>query len=97
MNVYLAFAATIAAGLHGIENKLEPPKEFHGNAYEADNVQPVPKTLTEAIGLLEKSQAARAAFGETVFAHYLHTAKAEQAAFDRAVTCWERERNFERI
>ena len=97
VNVYLAFAATIAAGLHGIENKLEPPKEFHGNAYEADNVQPVPKTLTEAIGLLEKSQAARAAFGETVFAHYLHTAKAEQAAFDRAVTCWERERNFERI
>jgi glutamine synthetase len=97
VNPYLAFAATIAAGLYGIENELEPPKEFHGNAYEADSVQPVPKTLTEAIGLLEKSKAARAALGETVFAHYLHTAKAEQAAFDRAVTCWERERNFERI
>ena len=95
-NPYLTFAATIAAGLYGIEKKMEPPPALRGNAYEAD-VAPVPKTLTEAIGLLEKSQAAREAFGETVFTHYLHTAKAEQAAFDRAVTCWERERNFERV
>jgi glutamine synthetase len=97
VNPYLAFAATIAAGLHGIDKKLEPPMEFHGNAYEADKVQPVPKTLNEAISLLDKSKAARSAFGEPVFAHYLHTARAEQAAFDRAVTCWERERNFERV
>lgn len=96
VNPYLAFAATIAAGLYGIEHKLQPPPELSGNAYEAD-VTPVPKTLREAIGLLEKSKAARAAFGETVFEHYLHTARAEQAAFDRAVTCWERERNFERV
>lgn len=96
VNPYLAFAATIAAGLHGIERKLEPPAELSGNAYEAD-VAPVPKTLNEAIALLEKSKLARQAFGETVFEHYLHTAKAEQAAFDRAVTCWERERNFERV
>jgi len=96
-NPYLAFAATIAAGLHGLENKLQPPAELRGNAYEASSVQPVPKTLTEAIGLLEKSKAAREAFGDEVFEHYLHTAKAEQAAYDRAVTCWERERNFERI
>ncbi len=95
-NPYLAFAATIAAGLYGIENKLEPPPAFEGNAYEA-KVTPVPRTLNEAIGLLETSKAAREAFGETVFKHYLHTARAEQAAFDRAVTCWERERNFERI
>ncbi len=95
-NPYLAFAATIAAGLHGIENKIEPPTELKGNAYES-NVQPVPKTLTEAIGLMEGSKAARKAFGEEVFRHYLHAARAEQAAFDRAVTCWERERNFERI
>ncbi len=96
-NPYLAFAATIAAGLYGIEHKIEPPKELSGNAYEHAEVTPVPKTLHEAIAELEKSKAAREAFGETVFAHYLHTAKAEQAAFDRAVTTWERERNFERI
>ena len=95
-NPYLAFAATIAAGLYGIENKIEPPKEMHGNAYESD-APSVPKTLYHAIELLEKSKAAREAFGEPVFKHYLHTAKAEQAAFDRSVTTWERERNFERI
>lgn len=97
VNPYLAFAATIAAGLYGIKNKIEPPAELKGNAYEAAKISPVPKTLNEAISLLEKSTAAKEAFGETVFTHYLHTAKAEQAAFDRAVTCWERERNFERI
>ncbi|MBI3551139.1 MAG: glutamine synthetase [Elusimicrobia bacterium] len=95
-NPYLAFAATIGAGLYGIQHKIEPPAELHGNAYES-NVAPVPKTLYEAIALLEKSKAAREIFGETVFKHYLHTARAEQAAYDRAVTCWERERNFERI
>jgi glutamine synthetase len=96
VNPYLAFAATIAAGLYGIENKLEPAPEFHGNAYESD-LPAVANTLYSAIAALENSNAARAIFGETVFKHYLHTAKAEQAAFDRSVTTWERERNFERI
>lgn len=95
-NPYLAFAATIGAGLYGIANKIEPPSELHGNAYES-HVAPVPKTLYEAIHLLENSKAAREIFGEVAYKHYLHTAKAEQAAFDRAVTTWERERNFERI
>ena len=96
VNVYLAFAATIAAGLYGIEHKIEPPPELKGNAYES-KAAAVPKTLYEAIALLENSKIAKELFGETVFKHYLHSAKAEQAAFDRAVTCWERERNFERI
>jgi glutamine synthetase len=96
VNVYLAFAATIAAGLHGIENRIEPPDALEGNAYESA-VQPVPKTLSEAIALLEGSAAAREAFGADVFKHYLHAAKAEQAAHDRAVTDWEKGRNFERI
>ncbi|MDE2491385.1 MAG: glutamine synthetase [Elusimicrobia bacterium] len=96
VNPYLAFAATVAAGLHGIENKIEPPDALEGNAYEAE-VLPVPKTLAEAIGELERSKAARAAFGDEVFEHYLHAAKAEAAAHDRAVTDWEKGRNFERI
>lgn len=94
-NLYLAFAATIAAGLYGIENEIEPPSELKGNAYEAKTT-PVPRTLQEAIGLLEGSKAAKQAFGDEAFAHYLHAAKAEMAAYDRAVTCWERERGFER-
>lgn len=94
-NPYLAFAATIAAGLYGVENKLEPPAELRGNAYEAKTI-PVPGTLHEAIQILEGSKAAKEAFGDEVFRHYLHAAKAEAAAFDRVVTCWERERGFER-
>lgn len=96
VNPYLAFAATIAAGLHGIENKIEPPPMLEGNAYESA-VSPVPRTLAEATALLEGSSAAREAFGEEVFKHYLHAAKAELSAHDRAVTDWEKSRLFERI
>jgi len=96
VNPYLALAATIASGLHGIKHKIEPPDALEGNAYES-SVQPVPKTLAEAISLLEGSKAARAAFGDEVYKHYLHAAKSEAAAHDRAVTDWEKGRNFERI
>ena len=96
-NPYLAFAATIGAGLYGIANSIEPPPELKGNAYAAARVQPVPHTLHEAIALLEKSKPALEIFGEKVLRHYVHAARAEQAAFDKAVTCLERERNFERI
>jgi glutamine synthetase len=96
-NPYLAFAATIAAGLHGIAAKLKAPKLYEGNAYEDATLPQVPKTLREAIAELERSKAARAAFGERVVEHYLHTARLEQQAFDQAVTDWELARNFERI
>jgi glutamine synthetase len=96
-NPYLAFAATIAAGLHGIQEKLEAPKLYEGNAYEDANLPQVPKTLREAITELERSQVARAAFGDRVVDHYLHAARLEQQAFDQAVTDWELIRNFERI
>jgi len=96
-NPYLAFAATIAAGLHGIGAKLKPPKLYEGNAYEDATLPQVPKTLREAIAELERSKTARAAFGDAVVDHYLHTARLEQHAFDQAVTDWELMRNFERI
>jgi glutamine synthetase len=96
-NPYLAFAATIGAGLHGITSNLKPPKPYEGNAYEDATLPQVPKTLREAIGELERSEAARVAFGERVVEHYLHTARLEQQAFDQAVTDWELLRNFERI
>ncbi|MBI2468604.1 MAG: glutamine synthetase [Candidatus Rokubacteria bacterium] len=96
-NPYLAFAATITAGLHGIEKKLKAPPIYEGNAYEDASLPQVPKTLREAIGELERSRVAREAFGREVVEHYLHTARLEQQAFDQVVTCWELTRNFERI
>jgi glutamine synthetase len=96
-NPYLAFAATIAAGLHGIEAKLKAPKPYEGNAYEDASLPQVPKTLREAIDELSRSKVARAAFGERVVTHYLHAARLEQQAYDHAVTDWELLRNFERI
>jgi glutamine synthetase len=96
-NPYLAFAATIAAGLWGIERKLEPPPMFEGDAYKAEGLPRVPATLREASDELERSELARVAFGDRVVQHYLHTARLEQQAYDRAVTCWELARNFERI
>ncbi len=96
-NPYLAFAATIAAGLWGVEHKLEAPPMFEGDAYKAEGVPRVPGTLREAIDELERSEIARWALGERVVEHYLHTARLEQRGFDRAVTCWELNRNFERI
>jgi glutamine synthetase len=96
-NPYLAFAATIAAGLHGLTSKLKAPKLYDGNAYADATLPQVPKTLREAIGELERSKVARVAFGDRVVEHYLHTARLEQQAFDQAVTDWELLRNFERI
>jgi glutamine synthetase len=96
-NPYLAFAATIAAGLYGITDRLPAPKLYAGNAYEGAALPEVPKTLREAIGELARSKVARAAFGGRVVEHYLHTGRLEQQAFDQAVTDWELLRNFERI
>lgn len=94
-NPYLAFAATIAAGLHGIEQRLAPPPRFDGNAYVAEGVGRVPWNIVEAIDEFESSAVARSAFGEDVHAHLLNTAKQEWASFNRAVTDWELKRNFD--
>jgi glutamine synthetase len=94
-NPYLAFAATIAAGLHGIEQGIELPAALDGNAYESD-AERFPHSLREAIAALESGNVGRAAFGNEVIDHYLNYARTEQELFDRAVTCYERERFFER-
>ena len=95
VNPYLAFAALLAAGLHGIEAGLEPPVVFEGNAYESD-VERFPSSLREAIAELEGGTVARAAFGDEVVDHYLNYARTEQRLFDQVVTGYERERLFER-
>jgi glutamine synthetase len=95
VNPYLAFAALIASGLHGIERELEAPPALEGNAYESD-AERFPSTLREAFAALEEGTVARAAFGDQVVDHYLNYARTEQAIFDRFVTDWERSRYFER-
>ncbi len=94
-NPYLAFAATLAAGLHGIERKLELEAVFDGDAYVAEGIREVPKTLREALAALDGSTALRAALGDDVVDHYLHAGRWEQSEFDRVVTDWEVRRNFE--
>jgi glutamine synthetase len=96
LNPYLAFAALIAAGLKGIEEKLalEPP--FCGDAYRGNALPEVPKTLREATACLNESKLLRAALGDAVVEHYVHSAKWEQLEFDRRITDWELMRGFER-
>jgi glutamine synthetase len=94
-NAYLAFAATLAAGLDGIEKKIEPPPPFEGDVYAAQELPHVPHTLNESIAALESSEFARAAFDDDVIDHYLHFFRTEQRKFDAAVTDWERRRYFE--
>ena len=95
-NPYLAFAATIAAGLYGIEQGLKFEGLYTGNAYADPAVREVPKTLYEAVDLLAGSKAARAAFGDVVVDHYVNTAWQEQRVYDRRVTDLDLQRNFER-
>ncbi|MEO8608041.1 MAG: glutamine synthetase family protein [Chloroflexota bacterium] len=97
VNPYLAYAATLASGLDGIRNKIEPPQIFEGDVYSAKELPQVPRTLRDAIALMERSTFAREAFGDDVIEHYLHFYKTEQAAYDKAVTTWERARYFEQI
>jgi glutamine synthetase len=94
-NPYLAFAALIASGLHGIEAGLELGPALEGNAYESD-AERFPHSLREAIARLEASTVARTLLGDEVVDHYLNYARTEQRLFDEVVTCYERERLFER-
>ncbi|MEA3078379.1 MAG: glutamine synthetase [Actinomycetota bacterium] len=96
-NPYLALAGMVASGLDGIVNSIEPPMEFTGDVYAAAEVDRVPRSLREATDLFEASAFAKAAFGADVVEHYTHFFRTEQAAFDAAVTDWERRRYFERI
>ncbi|MBD2088904.1 glutamine synthetase [Microcoleus sp. FACHB-1515] len=95
-NPYLAFAMTLAAGLDGIRNQIEPPPMFEGDVYAAQDLPQVPHSLNESIATLEESDWARSTFGDRVIDHYLHFFRTEQRKFDEVVTSWERARYFER-
>jgi glutamine synthetase len=96
VNPYLAVAAMIAAGLHGVEHELKVPPAFAGNAYTA-GFERVPTTLHEAADLLHASKLARLMLGDAVVDHYVNNARVEVGTYNAAVTDWERVRGFERM
>ena len=96
VNPYLAVAALVAAGIHGLENELPLEPALEGNAYSAGRDR-IPTTLGEAAQKLEQSELARKALGDDVVDHYVNAARVELAAFGAAVTDWERHRGFERL
>ncbi|MHB1986991.1 MAG: glutamine synthetase family protein [Acidimicrobiales bacterium] len=96
VNPYLAIAALVAGGLHGVEQELALAPAFEGNAYAA-GLPRIPGNLRDAASYFEESAVARAALGDAVVDHYVNMARVELAAFDSAVTDWERYRCFERL
>jgi glutamine synthetase len=96
MNAYIGMAASLAAGLWGIENEVEPPPPCAGNGYQAA-ATPLPRTLKEAVALLKGSERARELLGEEFVDHYVRTREWEVRQYERAVTSWELERYLELI
>jgi glutamine synthetase len=96
VNPYLALAAMIAAGLHGVDAGLEPGPALAGDAYAAD-CERLPIELGEALELFRGSELAAAAFGADVVGHYARAAEIELDAYRAAVTDWERIRGYERL
>ena len=97
MNPYVAMAASLAAGLWGIEHEVEPPPPCEGNAYAAREAAPLPRSLAQAVELLARSERARELLGEGFVDHYVRTRAWEVRQFERAVTTWELERYLEAI
>ena len=96
LNPYLAMAALLAAGIAGIEQKLELEAPFEGDAYGGRDIREIPKTLRGATAALKESDMLREAFGDDVVEHYVRAAEWEQEEYDRRITDWEVARGFER-
>ena len=96
MNPYVAIAASVAAGLYGIQHELPLPPETVGNGYEA-KAEPLPPTLRAATEALSRSREVRELLGDAFVDHYVRTREWECRQFESAVTKWELERYFEII
>lgn len=97
VNPYVVLAATIGAGLWGIENEIDCGEPYSGDAYTDENLERVPTTMREAIEAFRRSEMAKDIFGERVCRYFIHSAELEAQAYNRAVTDWELNRYFERI
>lgn len=96
LNPYLAFAALIASGLEGIEQKLKLEPEFKGDAYLGEGIPTLSKNLRGALADLGGSKMLKSKLGKDVVEHYVHAGEWEQLEYDRKVTDWEVARGFER-
>ena len=97
INPYITMAATLAAGLWGIEQGKEPPPPVDGDASGRGDLAPLPRTLREATDRLARSEHARAILGEAFVDHYVRTRDWECRQYERIVTEWELRRYFEVI
>lgn len=88
-NPYLAIAASLAAGLHGIENELEPTAAIQGEFEVPDNLS-LPCTLHAALERLKRSQLARELFGTEFIEGYIASKTMELTSFFDEITPWER-------
>ena len=96
LNPYLAQAVMLAAGIKGIEEKMELSPATTGDVYEDKKATKIPHTLRSAIEKLRSSVFLREALGDDVVDHYVRAGDWEQEEFDRVVTDWEIARGFER-
>jgi len=88
-NPYLAIAASLAAGLHGIEHELEPTAAIQGEFEVPDNLS-LPCTLHAALERLKRSQLARELFGQEFIEGYIASKTMELTSFFDEITPWER-------
>ena len=96
VNPYLACAALLAAGLAGIEGKMDLEPEMTGDMYSTAGIREIPKNLRDAAAALHGSAMLRAALGDDVVDHYVHNAEWEIQETDRVVTDFELQRLLER-
>jgi glutamine synthetase len=105
-NFYLVFAAMLASGLYGIEQRLELPARLDGDAYDpaklaqalqAGQIGALARNLTAATDLLEHSEVAREYLGRDFVEHFVVTRRWEVQEYEKAVTNWERRRYLELI
>jgi glutamine synthetase len=98
VNPYLAMAAVIAAGMHGVEKGLKlttPP--ITGTNQGGEDVPRAPRTLIETTRIFLQSQVARDWLGDTFVEHFAATRDWEWRQWQDAVTDWELRRYFEII
>jgi glutamine synthetase len=98
VNPYLAMAAVIAAGLHGVETGLKltaPP--ITGTNQGAENIPRAPRSLIETTRIFRDSAIARDWLGDTFVEHFAATREWEWRQWQDAVTDWELKRYFEII
>ena len=96
-NPFLAMSACLAAGLYGIENKLEPRDPTQGSGYDDKDAVGLANNLQKATGIMRDSTIANELFGADFVDHFCTTREWEWRQFSNEVTDWERKRYFEII